>query len=168
MQQERLAKAGARLQSVDLRIDVAVGDEKIEPGVIVHVEESRAPAYVGIAGLADAGSPTDVVETLRAHIAIERVGLLLEVRDEKAEAAAVVVIAPIDAHVAEFQAVATEGYAGKHAHVGEGAVVIVVVEIVGDGIVGDEEIGPTVVVIVHPHDPEAVVADIIVYARLNG
>ncbi|HEX7424089.1 MAG TPA: hypothetical protein VF311_09440 [Terriglobales bacterium] len=59
-------------------------------------------------------------------------------RDEKAEAAAVVVIAPIDAHVAEFHAFAAEGHAGEHAHVRERAVVIVVVEIVGDGIVGDE------------------------------
>lgn len=49
-----------------------------------------------------------------------------------------VVIAPIDAHVAEFHAFAAEGHAGEHAHVRERAVVIVVVEIVGDGIVGDE------------------------------
>jgi len=34
-------------------------------------------------------------------------------------------------------------------------IVIVVLEISWDGIVGDKEIGPAVVVIVHPHDPEA-------------
>jgi len=111
-------ESGAGFQSVDLRIDVAVGDEDVEPGVVIHVEKSGAPADVGVAGLAHAGSPTDVVETLRTHIAIERVGLLLEVGNKEAETPAVVVIAPVDSHVAEFQAIATEGYAGKHAHVG--------------------------------------------------
>jgi len=43
MQQQRLAKARTGFQRVDLGIDVAVGDKKIEPGVIVHVEESGAP-----------------------------------------------------------------------------------------------------------------------------
>src|SRR5450759_1152690 len=75
MQQKRLAIAGAGFQSVDLRIDVAVGDENVEPGVVVHVEKGGAPGDVGIAGLANAGSPTNVVETLRTHVAIERVGL---------------------------------------------------------------------------------------------
>src|SRR5229473_176504 len=168
MEQQRLAIAGTGLQRVDLRIDVAVGDENVEPGVVVHVEESGAPAHVGIAGLADAGSPTDVVETLRTHVAIEGVGLLFEVGDEEAEAAAMVVIAPVDAHVAELHAFAAEGHAGEHAHVGEAAVVIVVVEIVGNGIVGDEQIGPAIVVVIHPNDSEAVVTDLIVDARLDG
>jgi len=48
----------------------------------------------------------------------------------------------------------------------EGAVVIVVVEIVGDGIVGDEEVGPAIVVVVHPHDAEAIVANVVVGRRL--
>ncbi len=147
---------------------MAVGDENVEPGVIVHVEKSGAPADVGIAGLTYSGCPTDIVETLRTHVAIEGVGLLLEVRDEEAEAAAVVVITPIDAHVAELHAFAAEGYTGEHAHVGEGAVVIVMVEIVGDGVVSDEEIGPAIVVVVHPHNPEAIVADVIVDASFDG
>src|SRR6266581_4930631 len=168
MKGERLTKAGAGFQSVDLRVNVAVGDENVEPGVIVHVEKSGAPADVGIAGLTYSRCPTDIVETLRTGVAIEGIGLLLEVRDEEAEAAAVVVITPIDAHVAELHAFAAESHAGEHAHVGEGAVVIVMVEIVGDGVVSDEEIGPAIVIVVHPHDPEAVVADVIVDAGLDG
>src|SRR5882762_11253841 len=116
MQQQRLAKARPRLQSVDLRIDVAIGDENVQPGVVVHVKESRAPSNVRIAGLADAGSPTHVVESLRAHVAIQRIGLLLKVRDEEAKTAAMVVIAPIDSHVAQLHAFAAEGYAAEHSH----------------------------------------------------
>src|SRR5207302_1360110 len=168
MEEKRFAKAGPGFQSVDLRINVAVGDQKVEPGVIVHIEKSGAPADVRIAGLAYAGSPTDVVETLWTHVAIEGVGLLFEVRDEKAEAAAVVVIAPIDAHIAELHTFAAEGHTSEHARVGEGTVVIVVIEIVGDRVVGDEEVGPAVVVVVHPHDAEAVVADVVMDAGLDG
>src|SRR5579862_2117282 len=130
MEQERLAIAWAGIESVNLRIDVAVGDENIEPGVVVHVEKSRAPTNVRIAGRADTRGPTHVVESLRPHIAIERVGLLLKMRDEKAETAAVVEVAPIDAHVTEFRAFPAEGHTGEHSHVSERAVVIVVVEIV--------------------------------------
>src|SRR5258708_1838806 len=49
MKEERLAKARAGFQSVDLRVNVAVGDENVEPSVIVHVEKSGAPAHGGIA-----------------------------------------------------------------------------------------------------------------------
>src|SRR6266478_4121936 len=126
MQQQRLAKGRPRLQSVDLRIDVAIGDESVGPCVVVHVEKSGAPADVRIAGLTDAGSPTDIVESLRAHVAIQRIGLLLKVRDEEAKTAAMVVIAPIDSHVAQLHAFAAEGYAAEHSHVGERSVVIVV------------------------------------------
>src|SRR6266853_4812251 len=59
MQQQRLAKPRTGFQSVNLGINVAVSDQNVEPGVVVHVKESRAPAYVRIAGLADAGGPTD-------------------------------------------------------------------------------------------------------------
>ncbi len=88
--------------------------------------------------------------------------------DEEAEAATVVVIAPVHAHIAEFHAFAAQSHASDHAHVGEGAVMIVVVEIIGNGIVGDEEIGPTIIIVVHPHDTESVVANVIMDARFDG
>ncbi len=45
---------------------------------------------------------------------------------------------------------------------------IVVIEVVGHGIVGDEQIDPAVIVVVHPHYAEAVVADVVVYASFDG
>ncbi len=83
MEEHGLFVAGADVDRVDLGIDVAVCYEEVEPGVVVHIEEGGAPANVRIAGLADAGGPAYVVKTFRAHVAIEGVGLLLEVRDEK-------------------------------------------------------------------------------------
>src|SRR5205814_8668489 len=150
------------LQSVYLRIDVAVSDENIEPGVIVHIKKAGAPAYIRVAGLSDAGSPAHIVESLLTHIVIERVGLLLKMGDKEAQAAAVVIIAPVHSHVAKLHPFAAESYAGKHAHVRKCAVVVVVVEVVGNGIVGNQEIGAAFVVVINPHDDEAGVAELVV------
>src|SRR5271168_456107 len=89
-------------------------------------------------------------------------------RDEIAETAGMIVIGEVDAHGAEALAIAAEGYAGKQADVGERAVVIVVIEVAGDGVVGDEEIGPAIVVVVGPHRAEAVVADVVVDAGFGA
>src|SRR5437660_2241816 len=113
MQQQRFSKARTSLQGVDLWIDVAVSDENIEPGVIVHIKKAGAPAYIRVAGLSDAGSPAHVVESLLTHIVIERVGLLLKMGDKEAEAAAVVVIAPVYAQIAKLHAFAAKIYARK-------------------------------------------------------
>src|SRR5258707_1089184 len=104
MQKHRLTVARASFDLVDLRIDVAIGDEEVEPGVVVHIEEGSAPADVGITGLTDTGGPAHVIETFRAHVAIERIGLVLEMGDEETEMATVVVVAPVDAHIAELHA----------------------------------------------------------------
>src|SRR2546427_1745750 len=168
MQQQRLAKAGAGFQRVNLRIDVSVGNKQIEPRAIVHVEESRAPAYVWIAGLAHSGGPTDIIESLRAYVAIERIGLLFEVRDEKTEAAAVVVIAPVDPHIAELHAFPAERDTREQAHIGECPIVVVVVEVAGHRVVSNKEIGPPVIVIVDPHYSETIIADVIMHSRLDG
>src|SRR5437016_10232877 len=134
MQQQRFSKARTSLQGVDLWIDVAVSDENVEPGVIVHIKKAGAPAYIRVAGLSDAGSPAHVVESLLTHIVIERVGLLLKMGDKEAQEAAVVIIAPVHSHVAKLHPFAAESYAGKHAHVREGAVVVVMIKIVGNEI----------------------------------
>src|SRR4030095_2135877 len=51
VKKNRFLIAGASIDGIDLRINVPVGDQKIQPGVIVHIEKGRAPADVGIAGL---------------------------------------------------------------------------------------------------------------------
>src|SRR6266481_9828955 len=76
MEQDRFTITRARLHRVHLGENVAVGDEKIEPGVVVHVKKARAPSDQTIILMAEAGSPAHVLEAFRAHIAIQRIGLL--------------------------------------------------------------------------------------------
>src|SRR5882672_1866062 len=103
---------------------MAASDQEIEPAGVGHIEKAGAPADVGITGAADAGGPAYVLEAVCAHVAPEGFGLFLESGDEEAEAAGVVVIGEVDAHVAELRAVAAEGNSGEHADFGKSAVAI--------------------------------------------
>src|SRR5205814_5570312 len=70
MEEERLAITGTGLQRVNLRIHMAVGYKNVQPGIVVHVKESRAPAHIRIAGMSHSGSPAHIIETLGAEVAI--------------------------------------------------------------------------------------------------
>src|SRR5215470_7966113 len=111
MEQQRLTIAGTSFQRVDLWIDVTVGYKKVQPGVVIHVKKSSTPADIGIARLPDPRGPAHIIEAPRAVIVIQRVRLLLKVTSKKAQAAAVVVIAEIHAHVPKFETLATQRHA---------------------------------------------------------
>src|SRR5437868_7021964 len=61
-----------------------------------------------------------------------------------------VVVAEIHPHVPKFQAFTAQCYAGKQSDIGECAVVIVVIEIIRHGVVGDQEVGPAIVIVIAP------------------
>ena len=63
-------------------------------------------------------------------------------------AAGIIVVAGVGAHACAHAARVAEGDASQDGGVGEGAVVIVVVELIRLGIVGYEEVHPAVVIIV--------------------
>ena len=151
MEEERLTIARTGLQSVDLRIDVAVGYKKIQPGIVIHIKEGRTPANIRIAGPAHSRGPTYIVEPFCAQVAIEGIGLFFKMGHKKTQASAMVVVAEIHSHVSKFQALAAQRDPGQQAGLGEGAIVIVVIKIVGNGIVGDQKIGPAIVVVIGPN-----------------
>src|SRR5205814_4964259 len=142
MEEERLTIPGTGLERVDLRIDVAIGYKKIQPGIVIHIKEGRTPANIRIAGPAHSRGPTYIVEPFCAQVAIEGIRLLFKVSHKETQAAAMVVVAEIHSHVPKFQALAAQRDTGEQAGLGEGAIVIVVIKVVGHGVVGDQEIGP--------------------------
>ncbi len=168
MEQKRFAVARAGLHAVHLGKDVAIGDEDIGPGVVVHVKKAGAPAHQAVVLLSHAGSPAHILEAFRAEIFVKTIGLFGKMGDEEAEPSAVVEIGEIHAHVAELHAFATEREAGEHAYVRKGAVVIVVVKVVGNGIIGDEQVRPAIIVVVRPHHTQAVIADFVANASFCG
>ena len=97
----------------------------------------------------------DVGEVEVAVVAIEGGVLFAEVGDGEADAAVVDVVAEGNAHVGLLEAVFADGDAALEGDVLEVAVAIVVIEVVGLAIVGDEEVELAVVVEVGPDGGEA-------------
>ena len=155
------------VRAVHFGIDVAVGDEDVEPAVVVHVEEADAPAEV--AGVdAEAGEVGVVVEVAAAEVQIEGVGVAGEVGLDDVEEAVAVEVSDGNAHAGLGLAVGRVGDAGLDGDVFEGAVLLVLVEGGGGGVVGDVDVGPAIVVEVGDADAEAIGADGVEDARFFG
>ena len=129
---------------------MTIDGEDVRPAVIVVVEEARSPADIGRADRSDFGGIGDVGEKQRLVVTIESGVLTRKIRDENTKLAGVQVIADGHAHGAERNAVIVERHAGLQTDFGKSAVLVVVVEIISGGIVGDEEIEPAVAVNVGP------------------
>src|SRR3981081_4677664 len=48
VQKQRLTKTWSGFQAIDLRIDVAIGDQNVQPGIVVHIKKRGAPTDIGI------------------------------------------------------------------------------------------------------------------------
>ena len=124
---------------VDLRVDVSVDEEEIDPAVVVEVDEGVAPADEGASGRCDVGCGGDVGEAVVAIVAEEGGVLVAEVGDGEGEASGVLVVAEGDAHVGLLESIGVDGDTGGLGDVGEVAWAVGLVEIVGAAVVGDEE-----------------------------
>ncbi len=151
-QVRRLRVAHARLHGLDVVGHVPVGGEDVEPAVEVVVEEERREAEAQEGGLADGRGGRVVDEEPRPFVVVERHHLVREVAHHDAGAARAVVVGGIGPHSGAGHAGLAEGHARGHAHVREGPLAPVAVQLVGLGVVGDEEVRPAVVVVVeHGH-----------------
>src|SRR3981081_2400666 len=81
--------------------------------------------------------------------------MVCKIRDDQAGAARAVVIDGIDAHAGAGNAIFAESNAGGNGALFEGAVLFVQVELVGLRIVGDQDVGPSVFVVVENGDTES-------------
>src|SRR5260370_1508870 len=126
--------------------DVAVGDEDVEQAIVVKIQKTGAPGKERNRRIAEAGAKRHVGKICAAIIAIERFVVVGKRGDEKVEFAIAIVIAHADAHGSLRTAFFIDGKAAEVADVFEGAVVAIAIEVVGRGIVGDEEIEPAVIV----------------------
>ena len=152
--QRRLLVLHLRLHPPDLLLDVAVGREDVEVAVEVVVEEEDAERQRQQARAADGGRRRLVDEQLRALVVVEREHLVREVADEQVRAAGAVVVAGVDAHRAARDAVLAVGHAGRDPLLGERAVPVVAIELVRLRVVGDEDVGPAVAVVIEDGDAE--------------
>ena len=164
-EQHPLPVGGVPVELVGDRVDVAVGDDEVEPAVVVVIGEGGPPAEERDARTGDARRIADVREEALAVVVVEDVVVVGEVRDVEVVAPVVVVVADGHAHVGLLAPRLVQGRARGVADVLERAVAAVAVEVVRRGVVGHEEIEPAVVVEVEEGDAEAVEAGGVGHAR---
>src|SRR5260370_3575052 len=141
-----LVRRGAQFCAVGHGVDVAVGDEDVEKAIVVKVEKAGAPGKKRNCGVTEAGAEGDVCEIGAAVVAIKRFVVVGKGGDEKVELAVAIVIAEGNAHGGLGAAFFVDSETTLIAHIFKRAVATGAIEVVGCGIVGDDELEPAVVV----------------------
>src|SRR5437899_1259734 len=140
-------------------VDVSVGNREIQPAVEVDIEEGAAESEAVAGSDADSGLRGNVFKTLSAET-IQTDHLIVEISDSDTGCAGVVEIGDIDSHTGARFAFAAEGDASLDGSLFESAVMLVAIEVIGFRVVGDEEVGIAVVVVVADGYAHAVELDI--------
>src|SRR6476661_536812 len=99
-------------------------------------------------GAGKAGLVADFVEKALAVILPDVIRGPLKIGDVQIEPAVVIEISQRDAHGRHGDALSGKGHAAVQSDFLEGAIVLVVVEVSAEPVVGDEQFGPAIVVVV--------------------
>ncbi len=146
---------GFRRNMADLRIHVSVGEEDVEPAVVVEVGEAGAPPQPPRVH-AEPGVERPVLAEAVAAVRVERRGVAGEVRLDDVERAVAVEVADADAHARLRLAVLAERALGADADVLERAVAAVPEQRARVRVVRHVDVRPPVIVEVERRDAEAV------------
>src|SRR5215831_3516062 len=104
----RLGIAHALLNLFDLVFDVTVGDENVQPAIIVVIEKEASESESHQCCPADFGSRGFVYKQTVTLIVIEREHLVGKVRDDDAGMSGAVIVGGINSHSCASHAVFTE------------------------------------------------------------
>src|SRR5580693_4442987 len=102
--------------------------------------------------LPDARSQRFIGEQTGAIVLIKRQAFVGKISDDEARKARAIEVGRVRAHAGAHSARVAEGDSDRHAYVGERSVVIVVIKLVRFGVIRDEEIHPTVAVVIEQRD----------------
>ena len=139
----RIPRLGLKL--LDFRIHVAVADENIRPAVVIHVEKPATPAQI-LSVRAQARGKGRIFKTAVAEVVVERGRVAGEVRFYDVQVPVHIVVGRRYSHAGLRLAIGAERATGFHGDVHELAVLLVLVEGAGRGIVGYIDVGPAVIV----------------------
>ena len=148
--------AGIDSRQVGLRVGVAIGHEKIAVAVVVVVEKARTPRDQFGRCSPDPRNKRHIRKKAVALIPVQRVVLVGEIGDEKVKPTVVVVIAPSGPHAPLRHPFPAVRHPGHERLLGEAAVSAIAKKQVGRGVVGHEQVGPPVVVVVAEQRTHAV------------
>src|SRR5207244_13322254 len=130
---------------IDVVVGMAVAEDEIEVAVVIVVEEFEAPAAHELSGGADAGSNGGVAEGFVLVVVIERIHFLIDIGDKEIGPAVLVVVGSVHAHTGARASVSAVAQTRDEAYLVEFSLLVDEEKIL-DGVVGNEQIHPSVVV----------------------
>ncbi len=151
----RLGVAHALLHSLNLILDVAVGDENILPAIIVVIEKETSKSQRNQAGTPHLRLRGFIDEKSVAFVVIQRDHLIGEVTDQQAGMAAAIVIGRIDTHSRARNPVLAEPDARRDATLLKRSIFLIQVKLVGLRVIRDCQVRPTILVVVEDRDAQA-------------
>src|ERR1700738_3072609 len=136
------------LHTFDLVLDVSVGHKDVRPTVIIIVKEETSEAESHEGGAPYIRARRLVDEEPVAFVVIKREHLVGEIGDDNTGMAGAVVIRCINTHAGAGYAVFTESNSCRDGLLFERSVSLVEIQFVRLRVVGQQDIGPTVAVVV--------------------
>src|SRR5258707_9176503 len=115
---------------ISLRIRMAVGDEQIDPAIVVVIKELSPPADVRKAYRGPSRIVGNIGERIATNVAVKDIVFIVEVGNEYIQPAVVVIVTHRNAHAPLLGAISVDRHARFESDLAERAVPIVMVEII--------------------------------------
>src|SRR6266853_2880986 len=128
--------------------DVALGNEKILPAVVVEIFQAHAPAGTARSKSAEASLQALISESASAVVVIQAVEFTRQNGDDHVGAAIIIVVLKNRAHAGKTFAVGRKRRARLQSTLVEGAVAVVMEEILLHAVVRDKNVGEAVAIVV--------------------
>src|SRR6266851_5414468 len=152
--------------SRQLRIDMTVDDQEINPTVVVVVKKLGSPTNVGKTYGSDFCGIRDIGKRTVAIIVIKGVVVVVEICDKQIEFAVMIIVTKSDSHASLFAAVFIYRGTGVETNVFEGAVAVIVVKEIRRRIVCDIDIDQAIAIKIAGNNSQSIVTVRIGHARL--
>src|ERR1700674_6105028 len=144
----RLRIAYPLLHALDFVLDVSVGHENIGPAVVVVVKKETAEAQSHQGRAPDLRLRRLIHKEAVALIVVERKHLVGKVGDDKTGTAGPIIVGSVHAHASAGHAVFAECDSSRNSFFLKRPVVLVEVKLIRLGVIGQQDIGPAISVVI--------------------
>src|SRR5260370_2914473 len=146
----RLAEGDSFLDSFNIAVKMAIGDEDIRPAIQVIVEKETSKTQSKQRCTSDRRARRFVHEQAIPFVVVQGHHLIGKVTDYYAWLPRTIIVGCVHSHSSARHSIFAKGDACRYCLFAECSVLVVQVKLVGLGVVCDQEIGPAVIIVVKP------------------
>src|SRR5580700_11064993 len=151
-QDERLVIAALAVQGGNEVVRIAVSEKQIQISIVVVIKKLQAPAAHRSRSFGNSRGNSQVIEGAVMIVPVNGKILAIKIGHEQVLPAVLIEVSRVHAHPGTRPTIGAVGHAGFRSDLSEFSLSIVYKQKIGHGIVGDEEIHPTIVVDIGSHN----------------